>query len=209
MEKVILDDETHWVKTTFDLSNTQLESIKLCERIVETSPVSLTDAYAYKKNIDLNKKWIEYKMDTIIDLAISKCTELYEEKNVNFNHLYIDTWVNIVRAGKPKQANFKVKNEIQFHSHVELNEAQQVFRPDYTFVIYLQMPDNLNGDDGVLFVKGLEDKIYSYLPKEGEIVIMDGNVYHVPNSAPNSTKDRVVVAGNVGFTFDKQTKSLI
>jgi hypothetical protein len=71
------------------------------------------------------------------------------------------------------------------------------------------MPDNLDGDDGVLFVKGLEDKIYSYLPKEGEIVIMDGNIYHVPNSAPNSTKDRVVVAGNVGFTFDKQTKSLI
>ena len=164
MEKVIFDDETHLVKTTFDLSNTQLESIKLCERIVETSPVSLTDAYAYKKNIDLNKKWIEYKMDTIIDLAISKCTELYEEKNVNFNHLYIDTWVNIVRAGKPKQANFKVKNEI------DLNR------------------------DTTIFIS---------------FFIMDGNVYHVPNSAPNSTKDRVVVAGNVGFTFDKQTKSLI
>ena len=47
------------------------------------------------------------------------------------------------------------------------------------------------------------------LPKENDIIIMEGRVPHVPASARKSTKDRIVIAGNVGFEMIKKTNSLI
>ena len=38
---------------------------------------------------------------------------------------------------------------------------------------------------------------------------MKGDLPHVPNYAPNSTKDRIVLAGSIRMDFSKLTKSLI
>jgi hypothetical protein len=38
---------------------------------------------------------------------------------------------------------------------------------------------------------------------------MNGDLPHGPNWAVNSTKDRIVIAGNVGFEYVKQNHSLI
>jgi hypothetical protein len=38
---------------------------------------------------------------------------------------------------------------------------------------------------------------------------MEGFLPHSPDKSPNSTKDRVVIAGNVGFEYVKKSKSLI
>ena len=85
----------------------------------------------------------------------------------------------------------------------------KVFRPDYTYVHYVQMPDNLEGNDGVLYIEGKDGVIHNILPKENDIIIMEGRVPHVPASARKSTKDRIVIAGNVGFEMIKKTNSLI
>jgi hypothetical protein len=37
---------------------------------------------------------------------------------------------------------------------------------------------------------------------------MEAHTPHSPNTAPNSTLDRIVIAGNVGFDFIKKEKSL-
>jgi hypothetical protein len=71
------------------------------------------------------------------------------------------------------------------------------------------MPDNLEGNDGVLYIGGMNGAIHSILPKENDIIIMEGYVPHVPASARKSTKDRIVIAGNVGFEMIKKTNSLI
>ena len=71
------------------------------------------------------------------------------------------------------------------------------------------MPNNLSGDDGVLFIEGKNGNVYSYLPKEGDIVIMDGDLPHVPNYALDSTLDRIVLAGNVGIEYSKLNNTLI
>lgn len=71
------------------------------------------------------------------------------------------------------------------------------------------MPNNLINDDGVLFMEDTDKKIFSILPKEGEIIIMKGDLPHVPNYSPNSTIDRVVLAGSVRMDFSKINKTLI
>jgi hypothetical protein len=38
---------------------------------------------------------------------------------------------------------------------------------------------------------------------------MEADMPHAPNNAPNSTIDRIVLAGNVGFDFIKKQKSII
>jgi hypothetical protein len=71
------------------------------------------------------------------------------------------------------------------------------------------MPDNLKGNDAVLFLKDLDGSVYEYLPKEGECVIMKGDVEHVPNLAPHSNLDRIVIAGNISLRNEKLIKTLM
>jgi hypothetical protein len=71
------------------------------------------------------------------------------------------------------------------------------------------MPDVMEQDDGLLFIQGENKKEYWIRPEEDDIIIMEGDMPHSPNNAPNSTVDRIVMAGNVGFDFIKKEKSLI
>ena len=54
-----------------------------------------------------------------------------------------------------------------------------------------------------------DKSVFSILPNEGDILIMRGDLPHVPNYSPNSTKDRVVLAGSIRMDFSKLNKSLI
>ena len=83
------------------------------------------------------------------------------------------------------------------------------FVPDYTYVYYIQMPDVMEGEDGVLYFKGSDDKEYWIRPEEDDLIVMEGWMPHSPNNAPKSTIDRVVLAGNVGFDLIKKEKSLV
>jgi cupin superfamily acireductone dioxygenase involved in methionine salvage len=61
------------------------------------------------------------------------------------------------------------------------------------------MPNNLQDDEGYLVLKDTNGEVYSILPKEGEFIIHESNIDHYPKEATNSSVDRIVIAGNVGF----------
>jgi hypothetical protein len=71
------------------------------------------------------------------------------------------------------------------------------------------MPDVMDGEDGVLYFKGKNKKEYWIRPEEDDLIIMEGDMPHAPNNAPNSIIDRIVMAGNVGFDFIKKEKTII
>ena len=95
------------------------------------------------------------------------------------------------------------------HVHTEINERTNSFKPYYTWVYYVQMPNNLEGDDGVLFIEDSNKKLHKFLPEEDELIIFDANIPHGPNSSYKSDKDRIVIAGNVGFEYIKDKKTLL
>jgi hypothetical protein len=194
------------------MSEHKEEILKLCEELMTNLSKVKTDGYGYTmitNNLDfLGNIEIKNKLDEVVQSGINKCIELYKTTNAEYNMVDTDGWVNVVRAKDPVQLNFKEGME-KYHVHTEINKQMNSFVPTYTYVYYVQMPNNLEGDDAVLFFKDKDGIEFSILPEEDDLIIMPADIPHSPNMADNSTKDRIVFAGNVGFSYIKKQKSLI
>jgi hypothetical protein len=216
MEKIYFDDETYIWKTNFDISHMKDDVLEECLSIIKEFEASTPyDDFLFfrewKENIDFNGDFESTKkIYEIVKEGIKACTTLFNENiKLPYNKINTDGWVNLVRTKNPKQSTFLTETEIKMHNHTENNRNSKLFRPDYTYVHYVQMPDNLEGNDGVLYIEGKYGIIYNILPKENDIIIMEGRIPHVPALAKKSTKDRIVIAGNVGFEMIKKTNTLI
>jgi hypothetical protein len=167
------------------------------------------DAYPYIFNDNFD---VKSKLDNICQCGINICKSIYKEEfNLDFNKINTSTWINVVRSINPIQHAFKhgkLKEVGKYHTHTEINEKAGLFIPTYTYVYYIQMPDVMEGEDGVLYFKGKNEKEYWIRPEEDDLIIMTGSMPHVPNNAPKSSVDRVVITGNVGIEFIKKEKSL-
>lgn len=214
MEKIYFDETTFIWKTKANLIEFKNDMLIKCLEIAKTNvDKALFDNYRYTDDIGLNSfKPRElaiqnpiHKLDNVINLSVNNSIEVYKEK---FNRITIEAWVNIVRAKKPKQLE-TANDSMKMHIHTELNYQLKSFKPTYTFVYYVQMPDNLSNLDGVLLIEGENKKIYNILPEEDDLIIFDARLPHTPKAAFNSTKDRIVLAGNVGFENIKEIKSLL
>jgi hypothetical protein len=197
-------------KSKFDLTNKD-KMITACETLLKDKPDGggpghatyyLNNELKYNGYIDIV---IKNALDTIMYSGIKACIELH---NKVFNEIKMNCWVNIIHTKNPEQNIYDSNDNMTFHNHVDLNAISKLPTPLYTFVCYIQVPDNLSGDDGVLFIKDVDDSIFSILPNEGEILIMKGDLPHVPNYASNSTKDRIVLAGSIRMDFIKLNKTL-
>jgi hypothetical protein len=213
MEKIYFDDSTFIWKTKFDISDFKDGVLDECSQIMEAMGEIPGDNFGYFTEwTDLNFSGEiipKAKLDFIAKFGIDRCIELFDATDTPYNKVNTDAWVNVVRAINPKQHNFKKSNEIEFHNHIYLNELNKIFVPTYTYVHYIQMPDNLEGNDGVLYIEGKNKEVYHILPQENDVIIMESGIPHVPASSYKSTKDRIVFAGNVGFDLIKKEKSLI
>ena len=106
------------------------------------------------------------------------------------NGIEFESWINMLYFGR------KDIYDEKFHDHYSMNKANNRLIPDKSLVLYIQMPNNLNNNDGVLFYK-LNDEINDFLPNAGDVVVMDSKVSHVPNIAPSSTIDRIILGLNI------------
>lgn len=217
MEKLYFDETTYIWKTKLNKISNKQKMLEEAHLVIDSQPDVKTDGFAYKKEWNGNINFIgeiniETKLDEIVQLGIDSCKELYKEKNVTYNKINTDAWVNVVRSKNPVQVQFQheeLKGVDKFHVHTDINREMKSFIPHYTYVYYIQMPDVMNGEDGVIYFRGKNKKEYWIRPEEDDLIIMEGDMPHSPNNAPNSTIDRIVMAGNVGFEFIKKEKSLI
>jgi hypothetical protein len=212
MKKIYFDDTTFIWKKKLNLGKYKTSLLEEANEIIKSQPMSKQDGFGvinWKDNINsLGELNITNKMDEISQIGINECKKIYEDDNIAFNKVNVETWVNRIRHKKPVQTEFW-KNVDRYHTHTDINKKLKVFHPDFTFVYYIQMPDIMNGDDGVLYFKNKKGVEYWVKPEEDELIIMMGDMPHLPNNAPNSTIDRIVLAGNVGLEFVKKTSSLI
>ena len=217
MEKIYFDDTTFLWKTKLNKLVDKSFFLKEAYSVIESQPDVKSDGFAYKKEWNQNINFIgeiniETKLDEIVQIGIDCCKELYKEKNIEYNKINTDAWINVVRSHSPVQKEFQHKDlkvVDRFHTHTDINKEIKSFFPHYTYVYYIQMPDVMNGEDGVIYFRGKNGNEYWIRPEEDDLIIMEGDMPHSPNNAPNSTIDRIVMAGNVGFDFIKKEKSLI
>ena len=215
MEKIYYDHTTYIWRTKLNLTKYKKHLIKKARQVAQNAKFAYFDGYGYKnEREDINfvgDLLIENKFDEIIQKGINICKELYTEANSTYNKVNYESWVNVVRSKNPKQEQFidgKLIDVGRYHSHTDINEKRKLFIPTYTLVYYIQMPNILEGEDGVLYFKG-ENNEYSILPEEDDLIIMPGHMPHAPNNAPKSKIDRIVLASNVGFENLKNQKSII
>jgi hypothetical protein len=212
MEKIKYDASTYIWKTKLNLIKEKQLFLEEANSIIKSHTNINHDAYPYRKDSTeylnfINAIKIETKLDEIYQLGINKCIEIYNENNIRYDIINADSWINVVRSNNPVQPNFH--NDEKYHIHTELSKLHGAFIPYYTWVYYIQMPDVMRGEDGVLYFKGKDNIEYWIRPEEDDLIIMEGWMPHSPNNAPNSTIDRVVLAGNVGFEMIKKEKTLI
>jgi len=215
MKKIQFDDSTYiWVGklNLTDIKEELLIESKKLIKSYEGQRAAETDGYGYKKewtnDINFNGQFeIINKLDLICQSGIDKCKEIWEEEIKNpYNKINTDAWVNMVRSQNPVQSNFHTDQK--YHIHTDINKEMGSFTPHYTYVYYIQMPDVMEGEDGVLYFKGDNGKEHWIRPEEDDLVVMPGWMPHAPMNAPKSTVDRIVMAGNVGFELIKKEKSL-
>lgn len=219
MEKIFFDNETYVWKTNLKLSNYKYEILKEALDVVNSNRSSVKyDGYGYKSiwKSDINfigTLSVKNKLDLICQFAIDNCKKIWDDdiKNI-YNKINVESWVNIVRSKNPVQIQFmhdEIKGVDKFHKHTEINKQAHSFIPNYTYVYYIQMPDIMEDEDGVLYFMGKNGKEYYIKPEEDELIIMNADMPHAPNNAPKSSIDRIVLAGNVGFDYIKKEKSFI
>ncbi len=210
LEELVFSPTLKIWKKRFDITN-KLKMLSECENLIKSKPKVNTDGYAYYINNKLNYNnslniEVKNELDILMLDGLNSCIELFDKP---FNELKTDIWVNVFRCKNPVQRNYKTDGSLVFHNHVDLNIANKLPPPFYTFVCYIQMPNNLEDNDGVLYMEDVDKSIFSILPEEGDIIIMAGDLPHVPNYAPSSTKDRIVLAGSVRMDLSKLNKSII
>lgn len=213
MEKLYFDETTFIWKTKLNLVSDKEKFLIESLEIMDSMPDIKTDGFGVKKEWNNNLDFIgeidiKTELDKVIQIGIDKCKEIYQEKNSIYNKINTESWVNVVRSKNPVQDNFHNENQ-KYHVHTDINKKMKSFTPNYTYVYYIQMPDIMNDEDGVLYFKSKEGKEYWVRPEEDDLIIMEGDMPHSPNNAPNSNVDRIVLAGNVGFNYIKKEKSFI
>jgi hypothetical protein len=211
MEKIYFDDTTFIWKTKLNLFDNKTDIIKQANYVIESYIVNRTGGFTYVKTendrvLTMANCGKQHLLDKIIELGTDYCKELYIKSNT-YNKLNAESWVFVINAKNPVQRGYRyreIRKEIRYHTHTDFAD-KFLFFPNYTFVYYIQMPDVMNEEDGVLYFKGKNNQQFWIRPEEDDLIIMEADMPHCANNAPNSTIDRIVLTGNVGFEFIKKT----
>lgn len=138
------------------------------------------------------------EIDYVLKSAVDACKKVFFKRSENLDEIdyAIYPWVFISRDETTATG---------FHDHLTFSSKVS---PDFniknniTFTYYVQMPNNLSGDEGKLSF--LDNNIVtSILPEQFDLFVFGANVLHRPELANKSTKDRIVICGNVSFEFGK------
>lgn len=167
--------------------------------IIKTQYWVKSDAYVFWK--------LPKELEDIYTFCSEKCNEI-SKNNEKFE---LHKWISILRSNPVQPMELDVENkEPTYHNHLEKSKTLSKKNPLYSFVYYFQMPNNLSGIDGNILFKDDNDNVLKYLPKENEILIFNSNLSHAPIYAKNSTKNRIVFAGDFIISNNaKISKTLI
>ncbi len=125
------------------------------------------------------------------DVSLNIYTQEFPNEKIYSS--FMSTWVYISTQSNPTSA---------YHDHVMLSNINHL-PTTYTWVYYIQTPNNCTGDEGKIYFKQPYDytkddsNTLKFFPEEGYLYMWDSILGHKPALSPNSTIDRVIIAGNV------------
>jgi hypothetical protein len=177
MTEIKLDNQVSIYKTNIEYNKDEL--IKELYYNMDFNQQQMLDGAGREATIIITTEHIEY----IKSICVDYIKKLKSSNNiVNY---YQKNWV---------YTNNRYNTLTHWHSHEIINNLTNV-KNEWTYVFYVQMPNNLVGNEGKLSFK-IDDNEYDILPNEGDIIIFPATLLHKPEMSPNSTQERIVIGGN-------------
>lgn len=195
MIEIKLDNNISIYKTNISYNKDEL--IKELYYNIDFNPQIMMDGAGREATIVITTENIEYIKSVCVDY-IRKL-----KSSNNIVNYYQKNWV---------YTNNKNSTRSNYHSHEIIYNLSNV-KNEWTYVFYVQMPNNLSGNEGKLSFK-IDENEYDILPDEGDIIIFPATLLHKPEMSPNSTQDRIVIGGNfmeidMNKSLNKKQKSLV
>jgi hypothetical protein len=177
MTEIKLDDQVSIYKINIEYNKDEL--IKELYYNMDFNQQQMLDGAGREATIIITTEHIEY----IKSICVDYLKKLKSSNNiVNY---YQKNWV---------YTNNRYNTLTHWHSHEIINNLTNV-KNEWTYVFYVQMPNNLVGNEGKLSFK-IDENEYDILPNEGDIIIFPATLLHKPEMSPNSTQERIVIGGN-------------
>jgi len=112
-----------------------------------------------------------------------------KRKNVSKTDFVINYWLFI--ADKNVQ-----DKSMGWHNHEEMLLGERSIRNGASWVYYIQLPDNIDGEEGQIQFTDRTCAI-GLLPEEGDLFCFPPKMLHRVRAAPNSKRKRIVIAGTM------------
>lgn len=132
--------------------------------------------YVFSKNIT--------KIKTLIYNEVTSAFNLNNEAIFLYND-----WVFI-------SDNQNVVSHFHNHNH-GFKSMQTLKKPQWTLIYYVEIPNNLIDNEGLLFFKTKNGEELSILPQESQLIMFNAEIHHRPGLNRSSTNKRIVYASNL------------
>jgi hypothetical protein len=202
-KEVKLDDEVIAFSFEYTPVFPKEDMIVASERLISKMTHVKSDGYMFSRHIE--------EFSDVYDFCSDRCKELATKNSITFDTVTLHKWISVLRSNPVQPMELDTENkEPTYHNHYEIAKRSGNILPLYSFVYYLQMPDNLSGIDGHLLFKNKNGNVLKYLPKENEVLVIKSDLSHAPIYAKNSTKNRIVLAGDfMIYNKNDNTKTMI
>jgi hypothetical protein len=197
-KKIILDNEVIAYSYEFIPKYSKEDIINSISDLTSTMPHIKTDGYIFNQ--------LKEEFKDVYGFCSDVCVKLSRENLIHYDNFKLHKWISILRSNPVQPMELDVENkEPTYHNHKEIAERSGNTPPTYSFVYYVQMPDNLSGIDGNILFKNKHNSVLKYLPKQNEVLVFKSSLPHAPIHAKDSTKNRIVLAGD--FIIERGNKS--
>ena len=88
------------------------------------------------------------------------------------------------------------------HDFLHYTTEKTSLETKWTCVFYIQIPKNLKEGEGDIVFMTEDKKLHTFTPKENDIIIFSGKLYHMVTPILNAEIDRVVYASNFNFNLN-------
>lgn len=182
MEEIKLTTEISIFKTTLtSFPKQELVEEAYCNNDIRDTPrMSQDQSPGFQSDVHIVNGKLEECSKTINNILITK---FYPNSNFKFG---FRNWIYV--SNKSTVTSF-------YHSHTKMSQLK--CEGNWTWTYYIQVPNQLKEEEGKLSFLVEEGKTFNILPEEGDLLIFPASIQHRPLQTPNSTKDRIVLAGTI------------
>jgi hypothetical protein len=161
---------------------------------------------SFIKRINQNKSIInKIKDKNVENIVLIECAEF---KSVN------DFIVSILEIIENKKINSIAKSSWVYtqksdfnmimhkHDYLLYTTEKTKLKTEWTCVFYIQIPKKITNGEGDITFMTEDKKLHTFTPKESDIIIFPGTLYHMVTPIPNAEIDRIVYASNFNFNLN-------